>query len=153
MRAALAAILLLSAPAALAQGITQGFTQDGTPYGQTDTPPDPLRESAVTGVAGNRAVLAAPAAALRGLDTLDGAVTDFAIGAGQVASYERLTVSLAACFYPEDNPEGEAYAFLEIRDRRDGTQYFSGWMIASSPALSALDHPRYDVWVLNCRTE
>jgi hypothetical protein len=27
---------------------------------------------------------------------------------------------------------------------------FSGWMVASSPALSALDHPRYDVWVLNC---
>ncbi|MCW8843320.1 MAG: DUF2155 domain-containing protein, partial [Rhodobacteraceae bacterium] len=29
---------------------------------------------------------------------------------------------------------------------------FQGWMIASSPALSALDHPRYDVWVLRCKT-
>ena len=30
------------------------------------------------------------------------------------------------------------------------TPLFSGWMLASSPALSALDHPRYDVWVLSC---
>jgi len=29
---------------------------------------------------------------------------------------------------------------------------FKGWMIASSPALNALDHPRYDVWVLRCIT-
>ncbi|PZO87150.1 MAG: hypothetical protein DI626_04710, partial [Micavibrio aeruginosavorus] len=27
---------------------------------------------------------------------------------------------------------------------------FSGWMFASSPALSAMDHPVYDVWVLDC---
>jgi hypothetical protein len=30
---------------------------------------------------------------------------------------------------------------------------FSGWMIADSPALSALDHARYDVWILRCLTE
>ena len=29
---------------------------------------------------------------------------------------------------------------------------FSGWMIASSPALNALDHARYDVWVMRCKT-
>ena len=28
---------------------------------------------------------------------------------------------------------------------------FSGWMFASSPALSALEHAVYDVWVLDCR--
>ena len=27
---------------------------------------------------------------------------------------------------------------------------FSGWMFASSPALSALEHPVYDVWVIDC---
>ena len=29
---------------------------------------------------------------------------------------------------------------------------FSGWMVASSPALNALDHSRYDIWVLRCMT-
>ncbi|MGB0800115.1 MAG: DUF2155 domain-containing protein, partial [Planktomarina sp.] len=27
-----------------------------------------------------------------------------------------------------------------------------GWMVASSPALNALEHPRYDIWVLRCKT-
>ncbi|MEZ5716636.1 MAG: DUF2155 domain-containing protein [Paracoccaceae bacterium] len=30
---------------------------------------------------------------------------------------------------------------------------FTGWMVASSPALNAMDHRRYDVWVLRCITE
>lgn len=29
---------------------------------------------------------------------------------------------------------------------------FSGWMFASTPALSALEHPVYDVWVIDCKT-
>ena len=32
------------------------------------------------------------------------------------------------------------------------TEIFSGWMFASSPALSALDHPVYDIWVLECKS-
>lgn len=28
---------------------------------------------------------------------------------------------------------------------------FSGWMFASSPGLSALEHPVYDVWVIRCK--
>jgi hypothetical protein len=35
----------------------------------------------------------------------------------------------------------------------DNAPVFSGWMIASSPALSAMDHPRYDVWILRCDTD
>ena len=36
--------------------------------------------------------------------------------------------------------------------QQDGERLFDGWMIASSPALNALDHPRYDVWVIGCDT-
>jgi len=32
----------------------------------------------------------------------------------------------------------------------DRPQVFSGWMFASSPGLSALEHPVYDVWVIEC---
>jgi hypothetical protein len=53
---------------------------------------------------------------------------------------------------PEDDA-ADAYAFLRIRDVREDTARFSGWMFASSPALSALDHPRYDVWVLSCSSD
>lgn len=35
----------------------------------------------------------------------------------------------------------------------DGVNIFRGWMFASSPALNALEHPVYDVWVIDCKTE
>ena len=53
---------------------------------------------------------------------------------------------------PEETPESAA--FLEIDELRPGeaqTRVFSGWMFASSPALSALEHPVYDVNLLDCR--
>jgi hypothetical protein len=40
-----------------------------------------------------------------------------------------------------------------VLDSLNDTPVFSGWMIASSPALNAMDHPRYDVWLLRCQTE
>ena len=44
----------------------------------------------------------------------------------------------------------EADAHLTIRDAASTAPVFAGWMLATAPALSALDHPRYDVWVLGC---
>ena len=41
---------------------------------------------------------------------------------------------------------------ISISDAGVSTPVFAGWMVASSPALSALDHARYDVWVLRCVT-
>ena len=64
----------------------------------------------------------------------------------------RIEVTLGDCRYPEDNPTGEGYAWLTIRDPGRETVLFDGWMSASSPALNALDHPRYDVWVIRCTT-
>jgi hypothetical protein len=91
------------------------------------------------------------AAELRTLDTLTGVVTDLTINIGQTQTYERLTISVQDCRYPKDNPNSDAYALLTIRDIREETPRFDAWMIASSPALSALDHPRYDVWLLRCK--
>jgi len=91
------------------------------------------------------------AAELRTLDTLTGVVKDLTINIGQTQTYERLTITVQDCRYPKDNPNSDAYALLTIRDIREETPRFDAWMIASSPALSALDHPRYDVWLLRCK--
>lgn len=34
----------------------------------------------------------------------------------------------------------------------EGVNIFRGWMFASSPALNSLEHPVYDVWVIDCKT-
>lgn len=92
----------------------------------------------------------APGGVLRILDRLTGATQDVDLSRGQSQSVDRLTVLMDDCRYPADNPSSDAFAHLTITDAAQAAPVFSGWMVASSPALSALDHPRYDVWVLNC---
>lgn len=90
---------------------------------------------------------------LRGIDKVSGYVTDIEIANGEMAEFERLTVELGECRHPFDDAVLDAYAFLTVRDTLSGEEFFSGWMLASSPALSAMEHPRYDIWVLRCKTE
>lgn len=89
---------------------------------------------------------------LRGLDKVNGRSADYEIKTGASAEVFGLLVTLRECRYPTENPTGDAYAYLTIRDPQDGKVFFDGWMIASSPALNALDHRRYDVWVLRCKS-
>lgn len=96
-------------------------------------------------------VVQAPGAILRTLDKTMGQSSNIEIANGETVVLGRIAVRLLECRYPQDAPESEAFAHLEIMDL-DGLSLFSGWMIASSPALSALEHPRYDVWVLRCST-
>ncbi|NNK79054.1 MAG: DUF2155 domain-containing protein [Litoreibacter sp.] len=90
-------------------------------------------------------------ALLRGLDKMSGESVDLPLSVGESTDLGRLNITLKECRYPTANPTGDAYAYLEIRDTRADTPFFEGWMIASSPALMALDHPRYDVWVIRCK--
>ncbi len=87
---------------------------------------------------------------LRGLDTLNGTTSDIDLDVGGTTRYGYLEISADTCRIPREDPSGDAYAFLRIRDLREEAPRFSGWMFASSPAVSALDHPRYDVWLLSC---
>ncbi len=87
---------------------------------------------------------------LRGLDALNGTARDIPLRVGEVVRFGHLEIAVDACRVPKSDPDSDAYAFVRIRDIREETPRFSGWMFASSPALSALDHPRYDVWVESC---
>lgn len=93
-------------------------------------------------------------AVLRALDRVPGRTADLEVLSGMSAQFERLTVTVAECRYPADDPGSDAWAYVTITDARVAQgPVFAGWMIASSPALNALDHPRYDVWLLRCTTE
>lgn len=95
----------------------------------------------------------APGAMLRGLDKVNGSTRDIDLDDGATARYGRLEITLGECRYPTGNPAGDAFAYLVIRDPAVAAPVFQGWMIASAPALNALDDARYDIWVLRCRTE
>lgn len=95
----------------------------------------------------------APGAVIRWLDKVSGVTGDLDLLRGQVGQAGRLTILLDECRYPAEGQPTEAFAHLVIRDAMLPDPVFAGWMMAEAPALSALDHHRYDVWVLRCLTE
>ena len=95
-----------------------------------------------------------PAALLEGLDKITARVSKFEAPVGAAVQFGTLAIRVRDCEKspPEDKPESAA--FVEIDETRTGevrTRVFSGWMFASSPALSALEHPVYDVILLDCK--
>lgn len=92
-------------------------------------------------------------AVLRGLDKVSATSSDIVLSVGQTVDFGHIKVTLKECRYPADDPSSNAYAYLVITDPNAAQPVFEGWMIADSPALSALDHQRYDVWVMRCKTD
>lgn len=94
-----------------------------------------------------------PVAVLRTLDKVTARVNTIEVPVGSSAELGALQVTVRACDKrpPEETPESAA--FLEIQETKEGEPaktVFSGWMFASSPSLSALEHPVYDIWVVDC---
>lgn len=92
-------------------------------------------------------------AVLQGLDKITARISTINVAVGQTVSFGSLQITLRACdkHPPEETPESAA--FLQIIEQKEGeapVTRFSGWMFASSPALSAMEHPVYDLWVLDC---
>lgn len=106
--------------------------------------------------AASQAALAGQVAVLRALDKVTARVSILRVPVGEEVRFGTLRIGAKACQKrpPEEPPESAA--FLEIDDLRTGKDavvLFRGWMFASSPALMALEHPIYDVWVIDCKTE
>ena len=92
-------------------------------------------------------------AVLQGLDKVTARISTVRAPIGVTVRFGSLRIVARICRKtpPEEPPESAA--FLEIDDVKPGEaphRIFSGWMFASSPALSALEHPVYDVWVIDC---
>jgi hypothetical protein len=107
---------------------------------------------ALSGAAAAQDVASAPGALIRALDKVSGETEDFELANGQSHDFGRLTVTLTDCRYPADDPSSNAYAHLIITDKQKQATEFDAWMVAASPALSALDDPRYDIWLLRCKS-
>jgi len=106
------------------------------------------------------AVPAATVAVLQGLDKTTARVSTVEAPLGEAIRFGTLVIKARACVKkpPEEPPD--TAAFLEIDEARplgeqstDVQHLFSGWMFAQSPSLSTLEHPVYDVTVLDCKTE
>ena len=106
-------------------------------------------------------------ATLRAPDQIPGRPTDILVKLGQPVVFGSLNIELQACFQspPEEVPESAAFLRVSStqpvsEEQLEGTEeasaetaqplIFSGWMYASSPGLSALEHPVYANWGVRC---
>lgn len=92
-------------------------------------------------------------AVLQGLDKVTARVTTLRVDVGDTVRFGTLEVIVRHCDKrpPEETPESTAFIDVwEVRPGEAAASLFRGWMFASSPALNALEHPVYDVWVLGC---
>jgi hypothetical protein len=97
-----------------------------------------------------------PIAILQGLDKITARVSVLAVGVEDSSLYGTLVITVRACRKRPPTEPPESAAFLEVFDQKPGeppVALFSGWMFASSPTLNALEHPVYDVWLLDCKSE
>jgi hypothetical protein len=146
---ALRALLVL---AALAAGIGAAAAQTPTPAqppAQAPAPPRPNNANLrpIPDGPGKRV------AELQGLDKVTARTQRFYAPVGESTRFGTLSITVGDCLVnvPEAPPESVAY--LTIVDHKPGQaeeKLFAGWMFASTPSLSALDHGVYDVRVLSC---
>ncbi len=106
---------------------------------------------------------AAPAyaqrAVVRGLDKITGHASDYTLTIGRATRIGSLEVIARTCSKnaPEETPE--VRIFVDVFDHPTAPagqesqrrELWSGWLFASSPSISALDHPTYDIWAIDCR--
>jgi hypothetical protein len=130
-------------------GLPPGQRQPrGTP-GNTDPQP------------GDEVVIAPPAvkitnptAVFSGLDKITGRIINFEVTIGETVQFGALQVTPRACYTrpPTDTPNTDA--FLEVDEvtlQGEVRRIFTGWMFAASPGLHAVEHPIYDVWLMDCK--
>ncbi len=115
-----------------------------------------LLGAALPGREGEATEIQTDTAVLRWLDKVVARASIIDAPVGEAFSIEgsTLRVIVRACITHPLTETPENAAFLDVWEVKPGeptVDVFRGWMFASSPALSAMEHPVYDLWVLGCR--
>jgi hypothetical protein len=99
-------------------------------------------------------MIPAQIAMLQGLDKISARVSQIEAPVGASITFGTLSILVRDCekSRPEDPPDNAAFLQIyEAAPGEDTKRLFSGWMFSSSPAISQLEHPVYDVTLLGCK--
>lgn len=92
-------------------------------------------------------------AVLQALDKITARTSQLRLPIGEEVAFGTLRITARACLTTPPTEPPESAVFLEIavvEPERERKVAFTGWMFASSPSLSALEHPVYEVWPIAC---
>jgi hypothetical protein len=98
--------------------------------------------------------IANPVANFTGLDKITGRITQFDIYVDETVQYGALQITPRACYTRPATETQRTSVFLEVDQvslAGTVTRIFTGWMFADSPALNAIDHAVYDIWLVDCK--
>lgn len=96
-----------------------------------------------------------PTAVFSGLDKISGRIIRFDVALNETVQFGALQVTPRACYTRPPTETQNTTAFVEVDEitlKAEIRRIFSGWMFASSPGLNAVEHPIYDVWLMDCKT-
>jgi len=98
--------------------------------------------------------IANPTAVFEGLDKITGRTTTFDVAINETVQFGALQVTPKVCYSrpPTETPQTDSFVEVdEVTLQGKIRRIFTGWMFAASPGLNAVEHPIYDVWLIDCK--
>lgn len=95
-------------------------------------------------------------AKMQAMDKITGRVSVINVPVNGAVNFGSLSIVVRSCKTRPAEEVPDNFAFVDISDKTlqgDEVNIFKGWMISSSPATHAVEHPIYDVWLLNCHDD
>ncbi len=99
--------------------------------------------------------IANPVAQFSGLDKITGRITTFDVYIDETVQFGALQITPRACYTRPPTETQRTSVFVEVDQvslKGSVARVFTGWMFADSPALNAIDHAVYDIWLIDCKT-
>jgi hypothetical protein len=135
----------------------------GLPPGQRQPPRGTPQPSSTAPQPGDEVITALPAqkidnptAIFSGLDKITGRIITFDVAANETVQFGALQVTPRVCYTrpPTETPNTDGFVEVdEITLQGETKRIFTGWMFAASPGLHGVEHPIYDVWLVDCKKE
>ncbi len=95
-----------------------------------------------------------PTAVYAGLDKITGRIISFEVGINETVQFGSLQLTPRVCYSRPSTEAPNTNSFIEVDEINASNEFkriFSGWVFASSPGLSAIEHPVYDLWLAECK--
>lgn len=97
-----------------------------------------------------------PVAEFSGLDKITGRIIKFDVLVDETVQFGALQVTPRVCHTRPPTEPAQTTTFVEVDEitlANEIQRLFTGWMFAASPGLHAIEHPVYDVWLVDCKLE
>ncbi|HKB00523.1 MAG TPA: DUF2155 domain-containing protein [Methyloceanibacter sp.] len=96
-----------------------------------------------------------PIAVFAALDKITGRISHLEVPINNTVEFGALKVTPRVCDTRPPTEQPRTASFVEVDEVKltgEVQRIFTGWMFAESPGLHAVEHPVFDVWLTNCKT-